>query len=133
MAEMTPENIRLKKLLAHVQNELLEQIDGGEETRGRDTWISGLIREIGHGLDTSYPFDIGPKIMQEAIRQAKQAAYERAAKVARKRAQRHADAANASKRKGMSIDATYESHRAKTAKEIEDEIRALGKETETER
>ena len=66
----------------------------------------------------------------EAISDAEQAAYERAAKVARKRAQRHADAANASKRKGMSIDATYESHRAKTAKEIEDEIRALGKETE---
>jgi hypothetical protein len=63
----------LAKLLAHVQNELLEQIDGGEEARNRDSWISCLVREIGVGLNTDYPYEIAPKIMQDAIRAAVEA------------------------------------------------------------
>ena len=32
--------------LAKVQIELLDAIDGGDECRGRDTWISGLLRDL---------------------------------------------------------------------------------------
>jgi hypothetical protein len=35
---------KLEAVLREVRNELRERIDGAEECRGRDTWISELIR-----------------------------------------------------------------------------------------
>lgn len=36
--------VKLRASLIYIRDELRERIDGAEESRGRDTWISELIR-----------------------------------------------------------------------------------------
>lgn len=62
---------------------------------------------------------------QEKLSQAQREAYDRAALLARRAAQRHADNGNKLKREGLEDQAEYEFHRANTAHDLEKAIRAL--------
>lgn len=48
IARLQAENGELRKALKWLRNELEEAIDGAEETRGRDTALSVMIRKIDH-------------------------------------------------------------------------------------
>ena len=43
---MSPAQSVILDRLAELRQELLDNIDGGDECRGRDSWLSSLIRDV---------------------------------------------------------------------------------------